>query len=255
MPTIVSAINGFTDNYFWKISQGNNCAIVDPGDAKPVLRELKETRQQLTAILITHHHGDHVGGVKQLKQQFNCPVYGPANETIPFIDHPLKQGDRIQVEGLNLSLDIIDIPGHTAGHIGYFGNNHLFCGDTLFAGGCGRLFEGTPEQMLNSLEKLAALPLNTQIYCAHEYTLSNLKFALSVEPDNKTLEERYFQVKLAREKHQATVPSTLTIELATNPFLRTGQPGLKASAEKFLGRTTTSKAQVFAAIRQLKDQF
>jgi len=255
MAITIQAIQGFTDNYFWLLASKTHAVIVDPGDAPPILEVLNSKNLTLSAILLTHHHRDHIGGVAELKQKFNCPVYGPAQENIHEVDHPLHQDDEVTIESLHTKFKIFDIPGHTKGHIGYFSQNRLFCGDTLFAGGCGRLFEGTPQQMLQSLEKIAGLPLSTQIYCAHEYTLSNLRFALSVEPNNLTLQERFKQTEQLRMKGIATVPSTLTIELETNPFLRCGQKALIQTALAHSQQSELSKTEVFSIIRALKDKF
>lgn len=256
----IEALPAFTDNYIWliKVLDQQRCAVVDPGDAKPVLAWLEAHPDwQLTDILVTHHHPDHVGGVLAVKQATGAIVYGPTDETIPGRDHALRQDQRIEV--LGLSLDVLDVPGHTRGHIAYFHDDDaqpwLLSGDTLFAGGCGRLFEGTPRQMHSSLQKLAALPPATQIYCAHEYTQSNLRFALAVEPGNQTLAERAEQVSRLRDAGAITLPSTLALELATNPFLRVAQPEVQAAAARHSGVPLTCPAEVFAALREWKDRF
>src|SRR5476649_965826 len=222
----VLTIPAFNDNYLWLIHDGTHAAVVDPGDAKPVLAALKQHGLRLTAILLTHHHADHIGGVPELLQHYQVPVFGPRNETIAAVTLPVGEGKVFDVPGLPLRLSVLDVPGHTMGHIAYVREattdapTWLFCGDTLFAGGCGRLFEGTPAQMISSLGKLAALPDDTKVYCAHEYTLSNLRFARVVDPYNVALQERVKVETDKREHNQPTVPSTIGVEKATNPFLR-----------------------------------
>lgn len=250
---IISYIKAFQDNYFWKITEGHHCLIVDPGDAQPVIDDVNACNQTISAILVTHHHSDHIGGVKTLKSQFQCPVYGPNREASQVVDIPLFEGDKIRPEGSNHEFQIFEVPGHTLGHISYFADHlqALFCGDTLFAGGCGRLFEGTAAQMLASLKKLSSLPPETKVYCAHEYTLSNLKFALTIEPDNKALVTRFQKIKKMRSENMSTVPSLLEDELATNPFLRTHSSNIKET----LFAADKDEVGIFAQIRALKDHF
>jgi len=252
----VTALPAFNDNYIWLLVRGGEAAVVDPGDAAPVRRALERDSLRLSAILVTHHHGDHVGGVEELKALSAATVYGPAHEDIPGIDRPLSGGAAVEVLGSRFT--IIDVPGHTSGHIAYFGPDEtpplLFCGDTLFACGCGRLFEGTPRQMLASLDALAALPDTTRVYCAHEYTLSNIRFALTIEPSNSALRARAEQAARLRDQGEPTVPSTLALELATNPFLRCDMPEVRASA---VGRTAhpVDRTAVLAALREKKNAF
>lgn len=253
----VLPVPAFQDNYIWLIhNPSRNCvAIVDPGDAGPVINTLEKMQLKPVALLITHHHGDHVGGVNALLSHYQVPVYGPLNEAIPGITHPLKQGDKIEIPDLDVRFEIIDVPGHTAGHIAYYGHDKLFIGDTLFMSGCGRLFEGTAAQMHSSLEKIKALPDKTEIYCAHEYTLANLRFANTVEPGNPDIMQRIKTSQLARKNNNPTVPGTLEIEKKTNPFLRLKIADVIAAAENHAGRSLTNSIDVFACIRQWKDQF
>jgi hydroxyacylglutathione hydrolase len=257
-------VPAFKDNYLWLIHDGVHAAIVDPGDAQPVLAALVAHRLTLTAILLTHHHADHIAGVPALLAHApapkKVPVYGPRHDGIGAVTHPLDEGDRVSLPGLDLSLSVLEVPGHTLGHIAYLrdtpGESWLFCGDTLFAGGCGRLFEGTPEQMRASLGKLASLPDDTQVYCAHEYTLSNLRFAATVEPSNEAISQRIARETAKREAGLPTLPSTIGLERATNPFLRAGEPEIagQLSAHGKLGGST-APAAVFAALREWKNHF
>lgn len=258
-PTSVRPIRAFSDNYIWLISRGGLACVVDPGDAAPVLAQLEQEKLKLIAILLTHHHADHVGGVNELVQATGATVYGPAMEQLPHCDRLLSEGDCVTLDDLDTSLHVLDLPGHTAGHIAYAGTVTgepvLFCGDTLFAGGCGRIFEGTPAQMHASLSKLAALDPQTSVYCAHEYTLSNLKWACQVENHNQTLQAWQEQAKSLRERDMPTVPSNIGQELLCNPFLRTRQPDVVQAAAKWANRELTSDIEVFAALREWKNSF
>ncbi|MCX4067063.1 hydroxyacylglutathione hydrolase [Pseudomonas sp. S1Bt30] len=252
----ISALPAFTDNYIWLLQDPDTqrCAVVDPGDAAPVLAWLRQNPEwSLSDILITHHHHDHVGGVEQLKSATNAKVYGPADETIPGRDVALK--DNTRITALGLDFDVYTLPGHTLGHIAYYHRGMLFCGDTLFAAGCGRLFEGTPEQMHASLQRLAALPDDTQVYCTHEYTQSNLTFAQAVEPHNADIAERVEEVRQRRARGEMTLPSNLALEKRTNPFLRTAETSVKQKADERNGRDNRSGAEVFASLRAWKDKF
>jgi len=253
----IQPIPAFQDNYIWLLNQqgGNSVAVVDPGDEQPVLELLERQGMKLAAIMITHKHGDHTGGVAGLLDAYpGIPVFGPANEPIRHINRPLAEGDVVMVPGPETAFVVLDVPGHTEGHIAYHGAGVLFCGDTLFAGGCGRVFSGTHRQLHQSLQRIAALPPDTQIYCAHEYTADNLGFARWVEPDNPILLERQRQTGLLRARGQSTVPSSLQLELQTNPFLRTGQATVIAAAEKYAGRSLASGEEVFTNIRTWKDR-
>jgi hydroxyacylglutathione hydrolase len=251
----VHAVPAFQDNYLWVLVEGRRAAVVDPGDAAPIERFLAQNALTLDAILATHHHGDHVGGVAALVERWRCPVFGPAHDGVEGLDRKLGEGDRIHVPGVDVEFAVLDVPGHTAGHIAYAGAGAVFCGDTLFACGCGRLFEGTAAQMHASLGKLAALPPATRVYCAHEYTLSNERFALAVEPGNRALVERHARDSATRERGEATVPSTIGEERATNPFLRCTAPEVIASAERHAGRKLADPVAVFAEIREWKNKF
>ncbi len=249
----VIPIPAFEDNYLWLLVHGAYAAVVDPGDAQPVLHYLQQHKLTLCAILCTHHHGDHVGGNRELLAHYPVPVYGPAHETIPGRTHAVVEGDCVQLPKLELELSVIDVPGHTAGHVAYYGAESLFCGDTLFACGCGRLFEGTPQVMYQSLSKIARLPDATQVYCAHEYTLDNIRFAKVVEPANPDLLEREARDRNSRANHQPTVPSFLGLEKRTNPFLRSQVPTVIQAAQTYAGRALTEPWQVFATVRAWKD--
>lgn len=251
----IDAIPAFDDNYIWLIKDENlrHAAIVDPGDAAPVLAHLQQHNVTPVAILITHHHADHTGGIQDLLAEYEMPVYGPAHERIPALTHPLSEGDVVTLDELGARFQVFEAPGHTRGHILYYGHGLLFCGDTLFAGGCGRIFEGTPEQMYNSLRKIEALPDETLVYCAHEYTEANLKFARVAEPGNTDLMQRIEETRSLRERGLATVPSLLGLEKKTNPFLRSHVAEIIHGAEDFAGRPLPTPAEVFAAVRHWKD--
>jgi hydroxyacylglutathione hydrolase len=253
--TIIVPIRAFRDNYIWCLRCGDNAVVVDPGDAGPVLEYLRIQGLQLTAILATHHHNDHVGGNVDLLSKYNVPVFGPARETIPGITNKLGESDEIEVPGIGLRLRVLDIPGHTAGHIAYHGEGLLFCGDTLFSCGCGRLFEGTPAQMHASLSKLGGLPGETLVYCGHEYTLANLRFARAADPGNPAVEVRESAARAALDRGNPSLPSTIESELAANPFLRSREPALATAASRFAGRALSDPVEVFAALRKWKDGF
>jgi len=255
--TDVLHVRAFEDNYIWLIrgKSPDRVAIVDPGDADPVLAAMEKQRLKPAAILCTHHHGDHVGGVEDILKHYTVPVYGPARERIPAVTQRLKEGDHVDLPDLGLTFDVLDVPGHTAGHIAYYGAGMLFCGDTMFSAGCGRLFEGTAEQMLASLSKFSALPEATQMYCGHEYTEANLRFALTVEPDNADMRAHRDWARAQRTQDLPTLPSAIGLERRINPFLRSGQLTVRAAAEKQTGRTLDAAVDVFAAVRRWKDGF
>lgn len=253
----VSAVRAFADNYIWLIhspQDAKQVVAVDPGDAHPVEQQIA-TGLQLAGILITHRHADHVGGVASLSRARQIPVFGPAAEKVPEPARPLREGDTAMFESLGLEFKVLDVPGHTVGHIAYVGHGALFCGDTLFSAGCGRLFEGTPEQMTRSLAKLAALPDETLVYCGHEYTVNNLKFACTVEPENEQSVEYLEECRARRTRGEATVPSTMRRERNVNPFLRCDRQSVKQAAEARARRRLQSDIDVFAVIREWKDGF
>lgn len=251
------ALHAFADNYIWMLHDGARAFVVDPGDQAPVLAALDELRLELAAILVTHHHPDHVGGVDALRPRLRGPVYGPARERIPCPFEALSGGDVIEV--LGLSFAVIDVPGHTAGHIAYQqqgvdGQALLFCGDTLFSAGCGRLFEGTAAQMLSSLTRLSDAPADTRVCCTHEYTLSNLRFAAAVEPDNAAITEYTALCQRLRASGQPTLPSSLLTEGRINPFLRCTEPAVVEAALAH-GAASRSPVDVLAALREWKNHY
>jgi len=253
----VLTIPAFQDNYLWLIHDGEHAAVVDPGDAAPIVAALEQHALSLAAILLTHHHADHVGGVPALLERFQVPVFGPRSEAIPQVSQGLGEGDTVTIPELQLTLAVLGVPGHTRGHIAYFAGNQrwLFCGDTLFAGGCGRLFEGTPQQMVDSLDKLAALPGETKVYCAHEYTLSNLRFACEAEPGNAALLARLHAEQAKRDRDEPTVPSTIALEKQTNPFLRFREPAIADMLIRQRQLQDKDPVAVFTALRQWKNVY
>jgi hydroxyacylglutathione hydrolase len=254
----VSPVRAFSDNYLWLIRTPDDrggALVVDPGDARPVEAALEQNRLSLRGILVTHHHPDHVGGVQALAARHGAIVFGPARERLPCEVRPLDDGDVVSLADLGLEFRVMAVPGHTLGHVAYYGHGALFCGDTLFSAGCGRLFEGTPRQMLASLDRIAALPDATRIYCAHEYTLGNLRFAATVEPGNADILETLEAVRELRSRDAITLPTTLGVERRINPFLRCRLPGVRAAAESRAGSALAEPAEVFAVIRSWKDEF
>jgi hydroxyacylglutathione hydrolase len=258
-------IPAFDDNYIWCIHDGHSALVVDPGDSAPVLEYLAQTGLKLKGILVTHHHADHTGGIVHLLEVLDptIPVYGPVGNNIPGRTQACMEGDKIEIDSPRISLKVFEVPGHTLSHIAYFANMQanvvepmLFCGDTLFASGCGRLFEGTPTQMSESLAKFAALPKNTLVYCTHEYTLSNIRFALAVEPNNVNLISWSEKAQELRAKDLPTLPTTIGQELQVNPFMRCDQAEVISSAKSVSGHDSLpSSAHVLAVIRAWKDRF
>lgn len=251
----VVPLRAFTDNYIWTIRDGGHAAVVDPGDARPVLDYLKREKLALVAIFNTHHHADHVGGNSELLEHHKVPVFGPHDPRIAEVTRRLADGERMTLPHFGLEFEVMEIPGHTRTHIAFHGAGMLFCGDTLFAVGCGRLFEGTPQQMHDSLTKLIRVPDATRIYCGHEYTLSNIRFAKAADPNNRALRELETHVRQLRDKDQPTLPSTIALEKATNPFLRCREPDVIAAASKYAGKPLTDPVSVLAAIREWKNKF
>lgn len=254
----ITAIPALADNYIWMLrGSDDRVAIVDPGEARPVKERLAQDNLELGAILITHHHPDHTNGIKKLIDEYPVPVYGPANENYPItgLSDPLDDNKSFTLEWLNLSLEAMHIPGHTLGHIALYGNGLLFCGDTLFSAGCGKLFEGTAEQMYNSLSRLRNLPADTQVYCGHEYTEKNLLFALAVEPDNSEMQTQLDKARAATDQGKPSLPSTIGLELKINPFLRCTEATVIDSAQHRAGKQLDGPVEVLATLRDWKDNF
>ena len=251
----VVPVRAFSDNYVWTLRDEKRAAVVDPGDAKPVLEYLDREGLELVAILNTHHHADHVGGNAELLRRWNVPVFGPHDPRIREVTKALGDGDRITLPHFDIDFEVIEIPGHTRTHIAFHGGGMLFCGDTLFAVGCGRLFEGTPQQMHESLSRLARVPDTTRVYCGHEYTLSNIRFARAAEPGNRALAALEARAAEQRQKDLPTLPTEMGQEKATNPFLRVSEPEIVASASRYAGKELKDPVSVLAAIREWKNNF
>jgi hydroxyacylglutathione hydrolase len=253
--SLIVPVRAFRDNYLWLIIKDQSAAVVDPGDAEPVLAYLRQHRLSLASILITHHHHDHIGGVVELLNQYDVPVYSPPGQMLDFPYLPVADGDRIHLAALSLSLTVIGVPGHTANHVAYYGGNSLFCGDTLFGCGCGRIFDGSCEALHASLAKLAQLPDATRVYCAHEYTLDNINFALSLDPGNAALRARQVADQERIAQGLPTIPSTIALEKATNPFLRCHTSPIQAAAKQAFPNLEESETSIFCAVRQLKNNY
>jgi hydroxyacylglutathione hydrolase len=251
----VVPVRAFTDNYVWTIRDDTRAAVVDPGDAAPVVDYLQRERLELVAILNTHHHADHVGGNAELLRRWSVPVFGPDDSRIPDVSRRLRDGDRMTLPHFGIDFEVMEIPGHTRSHIAFYGGGMLFCGDTLFAVGCGRLFEGTPQQMHRSLQRLAKVPDSTRVYCGHEYTLSNIRFAKAAEPGNPALLEFEKQASAQRARDLPTLPTDIGQEKATNPFLRVSEPKVVESASRYAGKPLSDPVSVLAAIRDWKNKF
>jgi hydroxyacylglutathione hydrolase len=254
----VRPVHAFSDNFIWLIESPKAPAqvvAVDPGDAAPVIAELKRRHLSLAAILLTHHHPDHIGGVPELLRLGNVPVIGPDDERIAARTRTVRDGEKCQLPDLGLGFEILQVPGHTVSHIAFWGHGALFCGDTLFSAGCGRMFEGTPKQMHASLNRLRDLPPETRVFCGHEYTAANLRFALTVEPDNSAALEYQQRVKDIRAAGAPSLPSTLSLEIRVNPFLRCDKPAVRTAAEAHAGKSLQEPSEVFGVLRAWKDQF
>jgi len=251
----VTPIPAFRDNYIWLLQHDGHAVVVDPGDAAPVQAKLKENRLRLDAILVTHHHDDHIGGVAELLHTHQAIAYAPRGERYPFAHRSVAEGDRVELETLGIRLNVMETPGHTLDHLVYYGANSLFCGDTLFGCGCGRLFEGSCAQMYHSLQRLASLPSETGVYCAHEYTLHNIRFARQLEPYNADLALREARVTQLRAEGKPSLPSTLQIERMTNPFLRCGMPAVIDAASRASKQPLNDPIAVFCAIRNERNHF
>ncbi|MFZ5502480.1 MAG: hydroxyacylglutathione hydrolase [Pseudomonadota bacterium] len=250
----ITAIPAFKDNYIWALHNARQLVVVDPGDAQPVLDFLRITGLTLTAILCTHRHHDHIGGIANLRAVYNVPVYGQRHPHNPAITHHLSEGDTLTLPEFDLRFDIFAVPGHLDDHLAYVAPGILFCGDVLFGAGCGRNFEGTVRQLQQSLQRLARLPDDTRVYCAHEYTLANLRFALACEPDNAAIAQRILATQALRDAHRPSLPSTIALEKATNPFLRCNQATVIHTLQQ-RGLEDSSETGVFMALRQWRNGF
>lgn len=248
-------LSAFKDNYIWALVDSRQALVVDPGEAAPVRHFLSSADLTLAGVLLTHHHADHIGGVSDLLASHDVPVFGPRDFRMPMVSHHVAEGAAFAVPGFPAEFQVLAVPGHTESHIAYLGDKTLWCGDTLFSGGCGRLLGGTAPQLFASLSRLAELADDTAIYCAHEYTLSNLRFALAVEPHNRVIQERLRKCEVARERGEPTVPSQVGDELEFNPFLRCRLPQVRAAAEAHSGRELATPLDVFTTLRQWKDGF
>lgn len=251
----VVPVRAFNDNYVWTLRDETHAVVVDPGEARPVIDYLDRERLALAAILNTHHHADHVGGNGALLSRWPVPVFGPNDARIPDVTHRLSDGERITLPHFGIELEVMDIPGHTRSHIAFHGDGMLFCGDTLFAVGCGRLFEGTPAQMHASLQRLAGVPDSTRVYCGHEYTVANIRFARAAEPGNQALADLEKRAAAQRAKDLPTLPTDIGQEKATNPFLRVHEPAIIASASRQAGKPLADPVAVLAALREWKNNF
>lgn len=266
-PVRIIPLKAFSDNYIWVIfsPDDSKVAVVDPGDSRPVIEFLEENELSLDSILVTHYHNDHIGGVQELKNRYHCHVYASRHDKLSFADTELDEGDTISLFDDSYQFSILHLPGHTMGHIGYYsqnlpghdlkGQSLVFCGDTLFRAGCGRMFEGTPDIFHHTLQKLAQLPPSTLVYCTHEYTMANIAFAKTVEPDNADLLELEQNCQKLREQDLETLPSTIDSELRTNPFLRCTESTVIQAAERVEDKSLSDPVETFATIRQLKDNF
>jgi len=257
MTFTLKAIPSLADNYIWLLVNDTTATaiIIDPGSSQPCEYFLDQENIRPVVILVTHRHWDHVNGIERLVQRYNIPVYGPATEYIPCQTNAVKAADRFRIEGFDIDFHVMDLSGHTAGHIGYLTEHGLFCGDTLFSAGCGRLFDGTAAQLHAAIQRIAQLPPDTTIYCAHEYTLDNLRFALAVEPDNPAIQQRFHEVKKLRENNLPSLPFTLEQEMRYNPFLRTGKENIMQAVAQHSGQDINNSEDCFRYLRMWKDGF
>lgn len=251
----IEAIPAFRDNYVWALHNGHDCVLVDPGEAGPPLDFLERRALRLAGLLLTHHHHDHIGGADSILRRRPAPAWGPDDARMPECADAVRENDSVTVPEMGLTFSVLEVPAHTRSHIAFYGHGMLFCGDTLFSVGCGRLFEGTPVQMQASLDKLAALPDDTRVYCGHEYTVANCHFALEVEPDNEELRARTREAEALRAEGRVTLPSTLERERAVNPFLRTREPTVIEAARRREPLPDERPETVFGVIRRWKDVF
>ena len=252
----ITAIPAYQDNYIWALhdpSAGPDCILVDPGEAEPALNWLRANHRKPIAVLLTHHHHDHIGGVEELSRHYEFSIFGPDDARIPKNNHPVGEDDHVEIGEMGLKFSVLEVPAHTRSHIAFYGHGLLFSGDTLFSAGCGRLFEGTPGQMQAAMDKIATLPGSTRVYCGHEYSQSNCRFALQVEPDNAQLVERARAVDALRAQNQITLPTTVADELSFNPFMRTREPAVIHAAHQFDSDIDGTPASVLGAIRRWKD--
>ncbi len=257
-PFEIVPLRAFSDNYIWTIRDTHHAIVVDPGDARPVIDYLQAEKLELSAIVITHHHADHIGGVKELLSRTagrNIPVYGPHDPRVPDATQRLKEGESITLPHFGIKLTVLEVPAHTNSHIAYYGDGLLFCGDTLFAAGCGRLFEGTPAQMHDAMAKFMRLPDDTRVYCAHEYTVANIRFARAADPANGALADWEARAKAMREVDAPTVPTTIALERATNPFMRCSEKAVITTASQRAGKPLSDPVSVLGAIREWKNNF
>lgn len=255
MPLSIEAIPTLESNYVWVLHEGHDAILVDPGESGPPLRWLAERDMTLRALLITHHHGDHTDGIDAILAEQAVPVYGPEDGRAPQIDHPVREGDHVRIESPRAHFEVLSVPGHTSSHLAFFGHRMVLCGDALFSAGCGRVFEGTAEQMLASLDKLAELPADTRVLCGHEYTVANCRFALAVEPGNEDLRSRAREAESLRDKGESTLPSSIGAERRYNPFLRTRERAVIDAAREHDPGCGDDPVSVFAAVRRWKDNF
>lgn len=251
----ITPLPAFTDNYIWLLQQGTYAVAVDPGDAGVVLDYCHRQQLQLCAILVTHRHDDHIAGVATLRKAFDCPVYAPRHPAITALTHAVSEGSQVELPQLGVCFSVLAVPGHTLDHIAYHAPGILFSGDTLFACGCGRLFDGSAGQLYQSLQKIAALPGDTRVYCTHEYTLSNQRFALEVDPDNRSLQQRALRDQAKRQANLPSLPTTLADELSDNPFLRCSNPSIRRAVEQYCGRSLEETQEIFTELRRWKDNF